>query len=71
MTYCITDGIKPGETVKYGDKVREERVNKEMIKEHVSGDKLRILICGTRAFDTDMMTLAKDFGLSEKNIHKF
>ena len=56
------------------DHVLHGRLDETLLKEElhqISSDRFRVLICGTRSFNTDMVDAVKRIGLGEKDIFVF
>ncbi|GFR58449.1 NADH-cytochrome b5 reductase [Elysia marginata] len=59
---------------KHGEEVQHGHVTEEVITQGLGStqfDKVLVLVCGTRSFDTDVLTCLKKIGIHETNIHRF
>ena len=57
--------------LKYGDDVVYQRIDGEYLSLNLSLTSTKILICGTRSFDKDMMNYCMKIGIGEKDIFRF
>ena len=59
---------------RFSDHVLLGRLDETLLKEElqqISSERVRVLICGTRSFNTDMVDAVKRIGLGEKDIFVF
>ena len=77
VVYCLSQEVDPATRgtsgkLRYGDRVRHGRVTEDVVREEVGPDTeaIRVIICGTRSFDKDMINFVKRLGLSEGQYHK-
>ena len=60
-------------TVRYGDKVINSRITQQALEQCVGHvmNAARILVCGTKSFEKDMLNYLRHLGVSEECVHKF
>ncbi|XP_069684819.1 NADH-cytochrome b5 reductase-like [Periplaneta americana] len=59
---------------RYGESVRKGKIVKEVIDKELANKELkqvRVLICGTKSFNKDMLNYVKKFGIPDDNVHLF
>jgi cytochrome-b5 reductase len=59
--------------VKYGDEVEYGRIDKDILESELSGktSNVRVLICGTKSFEKDMVKYLLSLGYQKDNLYKF
>eukprot|EP00112_Aurelia_sp_Birch-Aquarium-sp1_P025454 Seg846.3 transcript_id=Seg846.3/GoldUCD/mRNA.D3Y31 product="NADH-cytochrome b5 reductase-like" protein_id=Seg846.3/GoldUCD/D3Y31 len=74
VIYCLTQMRDDDQTgLKYGDVILQQRIDQDLLSKHLPepSKMSKVLICGTKSFDKDMINFVMKVGYEEDDIFRF